>query len=199
MSQTYGFEKLSIRVLKDDLTPDTAKDLIEIKGDPKKGAAVKMEITGLTKKPVKVFGSNIAYFLARKGTGEVAANFGLLDLDSKQEGEILGFVLAQAGIQGMGEETEPPYVAAVAESEDLYGTPVAFAMVAGSFSRDGFSLATKTDEDFTPEPGEYVYTSISREVKFGEVTKSYKVLKADGSEAVEALKKAVLGTSTPEG
>lgn len=194
--ETYGFEKLSVRVLKDDLTPgSTAIKVIE--GEKGKGATTSFDLTGLTKTPVKVFGSNIEYYISRKGTGEVAANFGLLDLDAETEGELLGFIEAAAGIQGIGEETEPPYVAAVAEAEDLYGEPVAFAMVAGTFSRDGFSLATKNDEDFTPEAGEYVYTAVSRKLTFGEEEKKYKVLRAFGSAAVAQLKTTVLGTTTP--
>ena len=194
--ETYGFEKLSIKKLKSDLSPDTTSAIKVIDGSAKKGATTSFDLTGLTKTPVKVFGSNIEYFISRKGTGDVAANFGLLDLDSETEGELLGFIEAAEGIQGIGEETEPPYVSVVAEAEDLYGEPVAFALVAGSFSRDGFSLATKTDEDFTPEPGEYVYTAMSRKLKFGENEKTFKVLRAIGETAVEQLKTTVLGSTT---
>lgn len=201
--ETYGYKSLSIRKLKEDLTPDTTTPIIKVDGTPKKGATSSFDLTGLTKSPIKVFGSNIEYFLVRKGTGDVAANFGLLDLDPKDEGLILGLIEAAEGIQGMGDDMEPPYVAAVSEAEDLYGEPVAFAMVAGSFSRDGFSLATKSDEEFKPEAGEYVFTAMSRKLKFGatgsETEKSYKVLRAFGSAAVEQLKTAVLGEATVEG
>ena len=193
MSEYYGFEKLSIRKLKEDLTPDTSLPIIEISGDPKKGGTSSFELTGLSKSPVKVFASNIAYYLSRKGTGEVAANFGLLDLNTTDEATILGIAEAAAGIQGIGEDTEPPYVAAIAESEDLYGEPVAFALVAGTFTRDGYKFDTKNDDDFTPEPGEYVYTSISRSITFGAEAKTYKVLRASGTTAVDLLKTTVLG------
>ncbi|MBS7578292.1 MULTISPECIES: major tail protein [unclassified Enterococcus] len=194
---TYGYSKLSIKELGDDLTPKTGSELIVIEGEKKKGATTTFDLTGLTKEPVKVFGSNIEYFLARKGTGSVAANFGLLDVPAAVEKTILGLVTLAEGIDGFGENTEPPYVAAVAESEDLYGEPVAFAMVAGSFNRDAFSLATKNDEDFTPEPGEYVYNSISRKIKIGTTEETVKVLRAYGEEAVTQLKTVVLGTTTP--
>lgn len=195
MAQTYGFDKLSIRKLKDDKTPDTTSDIIVIEGEAKKGAPVTMEITGLTKDAVKVFGGNIEYFVVRKGVGNVAANFGLLDLPVAAEQELLGYNLMGEGIDGIGEETEAPYVAAFCESEDLYGEPVAFALTCGTFSRDGISLATKTDETFTPEPGEYVQTCLSRSIEIDEGEKKFHVMRAFGESAVAKLKTAILGGS----
>ncbi|MGM0117387.1 phage tail protein [Enterococcus sp. AZ189] len=196
--ETYGFDKLSIRKLKGDLTPDTTSEIVVLEGVQKEGGPTSFDLTGLTKEAIKVFAGNVEYFISRKGTGNVAANFGLLDVPAKIEADILGFVEMDANIDGLGEETEPPYVAVVAESEDLYGVPVAFALVAGSFSRDGFSLATKTDEDFTPEAGEYVYTAMSRKITVGENTKMLKVLRASTEAGVEKLKTAVLGTTPGE-
>lgn len=195
--ETYGFDKLSVRKLTTALEPDTAAEIHVLEGKQKKGGPTAFDLTGLSKEAVKVFAGNVEYYLARKGTGSVAANFGLLDVPVEVEQEILGLIKMAEGIDGFGDETEPPYMAAVAEAEDLYGEPVAFAMVAGSFNRDGFSLATKNDEDFTPEAGEYVYNAISRKVKIDTNEKTVKVLRAFGTEAVTKMKTAVLGDDTP--
>ena len=72
-------------------------------------------------------------------------------------------------------------------------------MVGGKFNRDGFSLATKNDEDFTPEAGEYVFNAVSRSITIGEKTEMVKVMRAYGAANVTSLKTVVLGTSTPEG
>lgn len=199
MSETYGFSKVSIRVLKDDLTPDTTKAIRVLEGVPTKGGPTSFELTGLSKEAVKVFAGNREYYISAKGTGTVAANFGLLDVPASVEQEILGLVVFGDGIDAFGENTNPPYIAVVAEAEDLYGEPVAFAMVAGKFNRDGYSLATATDEDFTPEAGEYVFNSVSRPVKIAEKTESVKVLRASGAANVATVKTTVLGASTPEG
>ncbi|OUZ25274.1 hypothetical protein A5867_002982 [Enterococcus sp. 6D12_DIV0197] len=191
--ETYGFDKLSVRKLTTELEPDTAAEIHVLEGRQKEGGPTAFDLTGLSKEAVKVFAGNVEYYLARKGTGSVAANFGLLDVPAEVEQEILGLIKMAEGIDGFGDETEPPYMAAVAEAEDLYGEPVAFAMVAGSFNRDGFSLATKNDEDFTPEAGEYVYNAISRKVKIETNEKTVKVLRAFGEEAVTKMKTAVLG------
>ncbi len=202
MSETYGFEKLSIRKLTDSRKPDTTAKIHVIEGETKKGAPVTMEITGLKKEGVKVWGGNLEYFTVRKGVGEVAANYGLLDLPYEVEQELLGYIKMDEGIDAIGENTEAPYVATVAESEDFStGEPVAFAVVAGTFSKDGLSLATKTDGDFTPEPGEYVLSAVSREVTFETQTERVHVLRAFGDSAVTKLKKVVLGepNTIPEG
>jgi len=185
--ETYGFDKLSVRKLTTALEPDTAAGIHVLEGKQKEGGPTAFDLTGLSKEAVKVFAGNVEYYLA------VAANFGLLDVPVEVEQEILGLIKMAEGIDGFGDETEPPYMAAVAEAEDLYGEPVAFAMVAGSFNRDGFSLATKNDEDFTPEAGEYVYNAISRKVKIDTNEKTVKVLRAFGKEAVTKMKPAVLG------
>ncbi|MGF2112855.1 phage tail protein [Enterococcus casseliflavus] len=195
--ETYGFDKLSVRKLTTALEPDTTTQVHVLEGKQKEGGPTAFDLTGLSKEAVKVFAGNVEYYLARKGTGSVAANFGLLDVPVEIEQEILGLIKMAEGIDGFGDETEPPYMAAVAEAEDLYGEPVAFAMVAGSFNRDGFSLATKNDEDFTPEAGEYVYNAISRKVKIDTNEKTVKVLRAFGTEAVTKMKTAVLGDDTP--
>lgn len=197
MAESYGFSTVSIRVLKSDLTPDTASQIRVLEGKQKEGGPTSFELTGLSKEVQKVFAGDREYWISAKGTGTVAANFGLLDVPSKIEQELLGLVTFNTGgIDGFGDDTEPPYVAVIAESEDLYGEPLAFAMLAGKFNRDGYSLATKTDEDFTPEAGEYVFNAISRDITIGGETKTMKVLRAFGADNVTALKTAVLGTTT---
>ncbi len=164
MPETYGFNKLSTRVLKKDLTPDTTKKIRVLEGVQEEGGPVSFDLTGLAKEAVKVFAGDREYYLASKG-----------------------------------DKTDPPYVAVFAESETLSGEAIAWALVAGKFNRDGFSLATKTDEDFTPEPGEYVHNAVTREITVGDKTEKMKVLRAVGTENVEALKEAVLGKALPEG
>lgn len=193
MAVAYGFKSLSIRVLDENRQPSKTAPIHVIKGDPQKGAPVTMELTGLTKEAIKVFGGNIEYFVVRKGVGAVAANFGLLDLPTKIEQEIYGYELVKEGIDGIGNNTEAPFVAAFCESEDMTGEPVAYAILAGTLTTDGFSIATKTDEDFTPEPGETVMSAVSRKVTVETEEKEFHVMRAFGSASVEELRTIVLG------
>ncbi len=193
MAETYGFSKLSTRKLKEDLTPDETAEIHVLEGIPTKGGPTSFELTGLSKEAVKVYAGDREYYISAKGTGSVAANFGLLDVPNVIEQELLGLIVFKEGIDAFGDATEPPYTAVVAEAEDLYGEPVAFAIVAGKFNRDGYSMATKTDEDFTPEAGEYVHNAVSRNMTIGTVSKMVKVMRAYGTENVASLKAAVLG------
>lgn len=202
MSEVYGFKRLSVRKLDIKREPDKKSKIHVIEGNATEGAPVTMEITGLTKEGVKVWGGDLEYFTIRKGVGAVAANYGLLDVPTEIEQELLGYIVMGKGLDAIGNNSEAPYVAAVAESEDLNtGAPVAFAVVSGTFSKDGFSLATKNDEDFSPEPGEYVLTAVSRKIKIEEKEEQIHVLRAFGAEAVAKLKTVVLGDPVvvPEG
>ena len=127
-------------------------------------------MTGLSKEIQKVFAGDREYWIATKVLEQWRLTTVLLDVPVAIEQELLGLVTFgdDGGIDGFGDKTEPPYVATVAEAEDLYGEPVAFAMLAGKFNRDGYSLATKNDEDFTPEAGEYVFNAITRDITIGE-------------------------------
>jgi hypothetical protein len=122
MAVPYGFSKATILRLGDDLKPATSAEKVEINGVPREGATASFEITGLTKTPVKVFGSNIAYFLARKGYGDVAANLGLLDVPYELDHEMAGHKRSkdEGGIHLVGNDTEPPYYAILLESMDAY-------------------------------------------------------------------------------
>ena len=192
--QTYGFSRITIQQLDNELKPVAGKKHV-IDGKLKEGAAASFEITGLTKEPSKVFGSNIAYYVARKGHGDIAANLGILDVPSAIEHEMLGHKKAseESKVYHIGEDTEPPYYAVLIESEDLYGEKIGFGMYAGTFSLDGVKGETLNDDDFTPEPGEYVYSAVSRQINGKKVTVGF----ADNSEALAELTTELFGEETP--
>lgn len=192
--QTYGFSRITIQQLDNELKPVAGKKHV-IDGKPKEGAAASFEITGLTKEPSKVFASNIAYYVARKGHGDIAANLGILDVPSAIEHEMLGHKKAseESKVYHIGEDTEPPYYAVLIESEDLYGEKLGFGMYAGTFSLDGVKGETLNDDDFTPEPGEYVYSAVSRQINGKKVTVGF----ADNSEALVELTTELFGEETP--
>lgn len=188
--QTYGFDKITIQQLDNNLQPVADKKYV-IDGTPKQGAAATFEIAGMTKEPSKVFGSNLAYYVARKGHGEIAVNFGILDVPATIEHEMLGHTKANdtSKVYHVGEDTEPPYYAILIESKDLYGESVGFGMYAGTFSRDAYNGQTLNDEDFTPEATDYVFTTISRKVGENKVTVGF----ADSTEALTELQTELFG------
>ncbi|EPI5742174.1 DUF1064 domain-containing protein [Enterococcus faecalis] len=68
-----------------------------------------------------------------------------------------------------------------------------FGVYAGTFSLDGVKGETLNDDDFTPEPGEYVYSAVSRQINGKKVTVGF----ADNSEALAELTTELFGEETP--
>lgn len=156
-----GFKRMTIAVLDDELK---VANKIVVEGNMNKGATNNFEITGLSKEAVKTYGSDIPYWVQQKGTGDVKANFGILDLPLESEQEILGRTKATNGVYHIGEATEAPYCAVLTESEDLRGEPVGFGLYVGKFARDSVSSETLTDGDFTPAADDFTFVPISKKI-----------------------------------
>lgn len=155
-----GFKRMTIGIYGTDgkITPS---DLIVVEGKENEGATVSAEISGLSKEPTKVYGSNIAYYISQKGTGDVSVNFGILDLPDGANDKILGYKTNENKISFLGEDTEPPFCAVMLESEDLNSETAVLSIFKGKFSRDAINLNTTTDEAFEPEAEEYTFSAIS--------------------------------------
>lgn len=159
-----GYKRMTIQVLDDDFKPVTASKFV-IEGNPDEGATNKFEITGLSKAAIKTYGSNIPYLISQKGTGDVKANFGILDLPFASEQTVLGRKTSTDGVTHIGEETNPPYCAVLMESEDLRGEPIGFGIYIGKFGRDAITAETLTEGDFQPTPDDYTFVPISKKIE----------------------------------
>ena len=60
-----------------------AGEPILVEGKDGEGATVNAEISGLSADPVKVAGSDITYYISRKGVGDIEVALGILDLPEK--------------------------------------------------------------------------------------------------------------------
>lgn len=155
-----GFKKATIAVFDVD-GKVISKHIIEGKQD--EGATVSAEISGLAKEATKVHGSDIAYYISQKGTGDVTVNFGLLDLPEEVNDKILGYKVDSNGISYMGKDTDPPYCSVLMESSDLSGEKAMLSVFKGKFSREAINLETLTSESFEPGAEEYVFTAIEND------------------------------------
>lgn len=194
MSTLVGFKTLKIAVHKPD---GSVKAIHEIKGNKDKGGMISAEIEGLSSEPVKVYASNRAYYVVQKGVGDVSATLSALDMPETVEDEILGYEqITDGGFTVIGENTEPPFCSILMESEDLRGNKALLGLFKGKFSRDGFTLETKTNENVEPEGTEYTFSAVTtdKEGFDGQVFAKYV-----GSETstITALETAVIGTVTP--
>ncbi len=189
-----GFKKMTIGVFDESGNIPVANQFV-IEGKQDKGATVSAEITGLSKDPTKVYGSDIAYYVSQKGTGDVSVNFGLLDLPEEVNDKILGYETNENNISFLGKDTEPPYCAVLLESSDLGGDSAMLAVFKGRFSRESINLNTLTNDAFEPDAEEYVFTAIANDAD-GEAN-GQSVAKYIGSE--EASITALKGLVFPAG
>ncbi|VDG18312.1 hypothetical protein [Lactobacillus curvatus] [Lactiplantibacillus mudanjiangensis] len=187
-----GFKRMTIRPRNAD--GSFMNQLVVIEGKRDKGATTTAEISGLSKTPTKVAGSDIEYYISRKGVGDVKSDFGVLDMPDNLSDLISGYKVSAAGITHIGNDTEPPYCAVLLESSDLQGDTALLGFYDGTFTRDKISLDTLDPaETFKPTADTYTYSSIASDAD-GETNGQY-VGKYIGSKAetIEALKKEVLG------
>lgn len=154
-----GFKRLTIAVLDNDGKVVTGKKWV-VEGKANKGATSTAEITGLNKEATKVYGSDVAYYISQKGTGDVTVNLGLLDLEEECNDAILGYE-NKGGISYVGENTEPPTTAIMLESKDMDGTTAMLGFFKGKFSRESINLNTLNGDAFEPEAESYVFGAMS--------------------------------------
>lgn len=201
MSMYIGFNRLTIQPL--DTSFAKAGDPIVIQGDANKGATVKAEISGISKDAVTVSGSNIGYYISRKGVGEVKVAFDLLDIQNDDQTRILGREKSTAGVQYTGEDTEAPFCSILMESEDGQGNTALVGMFYGVFSQDGETLNTKEEgSTFTPDAESYTYTA-SASKQTGTKGKYMAKYAGDDQTAIAELRNNILlensTTSTSQG
>ena len=174
-----GYSRAMTAIL-DEVTGDVI-EVIETKGLPNKGATKEFTINGLSAEGVKVYGSNSAYYISRKGMGDLKAEFSDLDVPLTEQMKILGLKThATGGFVVGGKETEPPYCAKIFFSENGQGMPVAFALFKGVITRDEITGKTSEDTPVEPEAESYSMDCVANEDGEG-----YGI--AVGDEQVQAL------------
>lgn len=187
-----GFKRATIGVHDADGNVTTTH---VIEGKQNEGATSTAEITGLSAAATKVHGSNIAYYVSQRGTGNVVVNLGVLDLPDSINDVLLGYKVAESGISYIGNDTEPPYCSVLLESSNLQGATALFGLFKGKFSKETVTMNTlNSDESFTPEAETFVFTAIEDD-KEGD-SNGQAVGKYVGSDetAITALRDQVLPT-----
>ncbi|WP_159723172.1 major tail protein [Enterococcus sp. CSURQ0835] len=160
-----GFKRMKVQTFDKDGKPDG--ELIVVEGNENEGATQELSVEGLSKDPTKVSGSDIAYYISQKGTGDVSGTVTALDLPVEAEARMLGKeMLETLKAYAIGDDTEPPYAAATFESKDDQGDVAIFGFPMVRFSKNEASMKSLEDgEDFEPEGIEYGFSAISSKQK----------------------------------
>lgn len=156
-----GFKSMTVRVLGEgNAVADT--NLFTIEGKSNKGATQKVDIKGLAAETLKAYGSNIAYYVSRKGVGDVTGDFEILDLPFVVREKLLGYKKS-GQLAFIGSDTEAPYCSVLLESEDLAGNPVYLGFFKGSFSAETFEAETRKEKTSEPGSDKLSYTALPGE------------------------------------
>lgn len=140
MASKIGFKRLTVRVL-DGQTPTPDKNLFVIEGADSKGATQTAKINGLSAEPVKTYGSDMAYYVARRGVGDVTVDLELIDVPEKVLNIILGYT-EKNGIAFIGADTEAPYCSILMETTTADGKTFAYGFFKGVLSMDSEEFKT---------------------------------------------------------
>lgn len=186
-----GFKRATIGIF-DDKGKITKTHILE--GTENKGATVTAEISGLSSEPVKTYGSNIAYYVMQKGTGDVNVNFGLLDMPEEFSDELLGYQKSE-DFTFIGEKNKVPNAAVLLESRNLKGEPVCLGFFKGKFSKAELNLNTETNENTEIEADSYTFAAMSSDKD--DETKGQTVAKYVGTEKLNEFKNLILGEGFP--
>lgn len=190
MAGTVGFKRATFfEYDKDGATVSR----IVVEGKQNQGGTVEASISGLSAEAVKVYASDIAYYVAQRGTGSVELSLSILDMPDNLIQSVLGRKPSEDGIVRIGSNTEPPYVGVLLESHSFSGEPVFFGLLKGKFRLDEKTLQTNEDTLAEPEPDSLEGSFIANEDGDTVITATGE----DKRSAVEALFGTVrAGTTT---
>src|SRR5699024_4940977 len=106
MASTICFKKEKFFIYdKDDAVVNTHVE----EGKANRGGTVEASISGLSAEDVKVYESNVDYYVDQEGTGSIELSFSILDMTQALAAELLGRKENEDGIMLVGENTTPPY------------------------------------------------------------------------------------------
>jgi phi13 family phage major tail protein len=158
MAGYVGFKFLISKITKD------GKEIpVVIRGAENKGATVSAKITGLAKDSTSTPGSDIEYYMNRRGVGTPKAELGVLDWPDDTVDRALGYQIDDDdGITRIGEDTLAPFVPLICGSKSLAGTASMLGFYKGTFARDEYDMNTLDPSKATePEADTYTYIGMT--------------------------------------
>lgn len=140
MATAVGFKQLTIRILNGE-KPVLDDNIFIIKGDKNKGATSSAKISGLSPEVIKTYGSNKAYNISGKGTGDVKIDFDVIDIPEKIKDKILGYQVDEdTGVVRVTSDTQAPDCSVLLEDYIPSGEAIMLGFATGS-ADDGLTLS----------------------------------------------------------
>lgn len=155
---TMGFRRVMLGILDDQ---ENVTDVVSI--DESSGGAVEFKASGFAGQMNVNYASNIAFFVSDAGTGTGKIEISAMELPSDLSTKILGDERNEDGIYITKSGVHQPYVAIIAESQDLNQKPMWIGVGKAKFATtDGDDLKTAEDKGMTPDKATIIGNAITR-------------------------------------
>lgn len=141
---TVGFRRVFLGILDDN---ENVTDVCTI--DEKSGGTIELKTSGFAGQSNVTYASNIAYWISNAGTGTGKVELTIAEMPMDVATKVLGDVY-EDGIYLTKADVKQPYVALIAEAQDLNSNPMWVAIAKVKFTtQDAFDLKTAEDKGMT--------------------------------------------------
>ncbi|MCO6542127.1 MAG: phage tail protein [Lactobacillus sp.] len=141
---TTGFRRVILGILDDD---ENVTKTIMI--DENTGGTIELKVSGFAGQSNVQYASNIAYWISNAGIGTGKVELSIAEMPKDIATEVLGD-LYEDGIYYTKSDVKQPYVAMIAESQDLNSNPMWVAIAKVKFTtQDAVDLKTAEDKGMT--------------------------------------------------
>jgi len=153
-----GFSRIFFGILDQD---ENVTDVVTV--DRHSGGAIELKTSGFQGAGNTIFASNISYWISNPGVGTGKVEITLASLPSDISTKVLGDVLTEDGIYLTKGNVSEPYVAVIAETQDLFNNYAYVGVAKAKFgTTDGDDLKTGDDKGIKPENVSISGTAITR-------------------------------------
>lgn len=163
---SMGFRRVFLGIL------DENENVIKvITIDESSGGTIELKISGFSGQLNVEYASNIAYFVSDAGTGTGKIELSMMEIPSDVSTDILGDAVNEDGVYMTTSDVKQPYVAIIAEAQDLNQKPMWVGVAKAKFATtDGNDLKTGEDKGMTPEKPSITGSAITR--RLGKLVKT---------------------------
>ncbi|WP_225426976.1 major tail protein [Companilactobacillus kedongensis] len=163
---SMGFRRIFIGIMDDN---ENVIKVVTI--DESSGGTIELKTSGFSGQLNVEYASNIAYFVSDAGTGTGKVELSMMELPSDVSTEVLGDDVDENGIYMTTSDVKQPYVAIIAEAQDLNQKPMWIGIAKAKFATtDGNDLKTGEDKGMTPEKPSITGSAITR--RLGKLVKT---------------------------
>lgn len=163
---SMGFRRVFLGIMDDQ---ENVVKVVTV--DENSGGTIELKTSGFSGQLNVEYASNIAYFVSDAGTGTGKIELSMMEIPSEVSTDILGDTVNEDGVYMTTSDVKQPYVAIIAEAQDLNQKPMWIGIAKTKFATtDGNDFKTAEDKGMTPEKPSITGSAITR--RLGKLVKS---------------------------